>query len=102
MDSHKKTMLKETLGSVGINPKFSGFDGNNESEYMGIASFIVNQLERYEEFKGRSFNCHYPSLDTHNRMLNIFEDLKKKGHSYPMTLENLQLVLSEAIHPDHR
>ncbi|TOL43317.1 hypothetical protein CGH98_23025, partial [Vibrio parahaemolyticus] len=63
LSDEEKVHLEEAAKPFGKDPKFPGFDGNNESSYMGIASFIVNDLERFEEFKGRNFNSHCPSLD---------------------------------------
>lgn len=56
---------------------FEGFDGNNESEYMGTASFLVNELNRFVEFKDRDFNSHYPTVESYKRMLGIFEPIFK-------------------------
>lgn len=56
---------------------FEGFDGNNEPEYMGTASFLVNELNRFEEFKNRDFNSHYPTIESYQRMLTIFEPIFK-------------------------
>lgn len=97
---------KETLAAdvphFGKNPKFSGFDGNNETEYMGTAMFLVNELERFQEFSGRSFNSHSPSIDSHNRMLNAFEPIRKTLLYEPLNLEQLTTILKERVHPSQR
>ena len=33
--------------NFGKAPEFDGFDGNNEPELMGIAEFIINDMNRY-------------------------------------------------------
>ena len=59
-----KQFVDKEAAPFGKDPMFRGFDGNNESEYLGTASFLVNDLDRFEEFKGRDFNSHCPSIDT--------------------------------------
>jgi uncharacterized protein YfbU (UPF0304 family) len=55
--------------------KFSGFDGNNE-DHFGIARYFVEDLKRWEHFKGRDLNSHMPSVDGYRRMFEIFEPLR--------------------------
>lgn len=81
------------------NPRFIGFDGNNETEYMATAQFIVNDLKRFEEFKGRDFNSHFPSLDGYRKMLSVFESKRKKFGYGPMPVEDMALILKARMHP---
>jgi len=99
-DDQKK--LEEDAHPFGKDPKFTGFDGNNESEHMNIASFLVNDLERFQEFKGRSLNAHMPTLDTYHRMISEFEKIRNTLGYRPMSLAQLTTVLREIIHPEHR
>lgn len=99
LDDQDKALLEKDLTPLGKDPKFSGFDGNNESEYMGTASFIVNELERFVEFKGRSFNCHFPSIDGHRRMLCTFKEIRENLNSGSMTEKDLVAILKEKNHP---
>jgi uncharacterized protein YfbU (UPF0304 family) len=102
LSGKEKEQLKETAKPFGKDPKFPGFDGNNESSYMGIASFVVNDLERFEEFKGRNFNSHCPSLDGHGRMLSVFEGIRKNMNFGPLSVDDLAKILKERIHPSNR
>lgn len=97
----EKTQLAKDAAPFGENPRFSGFDGNNESEHMSTAMFLVNHLDRFQEFKGRSFNCHYPSLDSHRRMLSAFEPIRRTLSS-SLSVEQLGQVLRERTHPSQR
>lgn len=97
-----KLKLEVDAKPFGKDPKFPGFDGNNESEYMGMASFIVNELNRFEGFKGRSFNSHAPSLDGHRRMLSVFNNFKKTMDFGPLPESSLAKILKERIHPENR
>jgi uncharacterized protein YfbU (UPF0304 family) len=67
----KKTIEEKTEG-IYKNVRFVGFDGNNETEHLGIARFLVEEMERFESFKGRDFNSHSPSLNRYHKMLSVF------------------------------
>ena len=60
--------------------RFRGFDGNNESEYLAIARFLVDDMGRWKRFKNRTLNSHYPSLAAHRRMLPVY-----KGYGFGLT-----------------
>ena len=103
LSSEEKSHLKEEAAPFGDDPKFRGFDGNNETEYMGTAMFLVNELERFQEFQGPSFNCHSPSIDMHHRMLAEFEPIRRTlGHGRPMSVEDLTKILKAIVHPSRR
>ena len=96
----EKASLEEKAKPFG-KPRFEGFDGNNEGEYMSTASFLVNKLDRFDEFKGRNFNSHSRSLDMHRRMLPTFSDVRSRT-DFPFKLEDLVEVLLSKTHPDYR
>tara|TARA_B110000211_G_C14040845_1_gene536673 strand:- start:341 stop:892 length:552 start_codon:yes stop_codon:yes gene_type:complete len=102
LSQDQKDWVEKEANPFGKNPTFSGFDGNNESEYMGTASFLVNDLERFEEFKGRNFNSHCPSIDSHNRMLSAFKPIMKNLNFQPLSAQDIVDILKEKIHPEHR
>lgn len=58
--------------------QFEGFDGNHETEYMSIARFLVEKLNRFSEFKGRAFNSHMPSIGRYQQMLAKFEPIREE------------------------
>lgn len=102
LSDEQKEFVKKEADPFGDNPTFQGFDGNNESEYMGVATFLVNDLDRYQEFEGRYFNSHCPSIDTYRRMLPVFKKIRKKLHFKPLSAEEIVEILKEKIHPEHR
>ncbi|SDP92648.1 hypothetical protein SAMN05428967_4491 [Phyllobacterium sp. YR620] len=71
-----KKRIEEEVGFRGKNPRFKGFDGNNETDYMGIAHFLVDQLGRFENFKGRDFNSHTPTVARYSQMAAIFSTMR--------------------------
>lgn len=60
----------------GYLPMFAGFDGNNESSLMSIASFIVEKMARFSRFKKRDFNSHAPTAARYRRMATAFEPIR--------------------------
>lgn len=102
LGNDEKEFLKEAAKPFGDNPKFLGFDGNNEAEYMSAAIYIINDLERFETFKGRSLNSHAPSLDTYNRMLPAFEKARDENPYNSLTKEQITKILKEINHPSTR
>ena len=80
----KKRVEKEA-DPYGKNVKFIGFDGNNEAEQMNIASFFIEDMHRFESYKGRSLNS--PSkIDTYRRMFSIFEPMRSNLIGNGLTL----------------
>ena len=67
---------KVKAANYGHVPKFAGFDGNNESELMSIAHFLVEKMNRFSNFKGRDFNSHSPSIARQRRMVAAFEPIR--------------------------
>ena len=57
--------------------RFSGFDGNNELEYISVARFLIDHLDSFTDFKGRDLNSHMPSIDRYSRMFLVFEPMRK-------------------------
>ena len=48
LSNESKEFVEKEASPFGKDPKFPGFDGNNETEYMGTASFLVNDLDGFE------------------------------------------------------
>lgn len=102
LDDEQKDQLEKDAEPFGRDPKFQGFDGNNETEYMGTAIFLVNELDRFTDFKGRSFNCHHPSIEMHKRMLEVFEPMRTRLAFGLLSAEDLAAILKASIHPSRR
>jgi len=77
------------LGPWATNIKFHGFDGNNESEKMGIANFLVKKMDRFPRFKGRDLNAHSPTFERQRRMLRLFEPMREKLIGVKLSLAQL-------------
>lgn len=86
----------------GKHVRFTGFDGNGESEYNGIARIFINQLGRFTDFKGRELNSHMPSLETYRRMLSVFEPLRKNLIGRDLNVGEIIQILQAKLHPSRR
>jgi uncharacterized protein len=72
----EKKRIETEVGIHGKDPKFFGFDGNHETEYMSIARFLVEKMERFEFLKGRGFNSHSRTVGRYKRMAEKFESMR--------------------------
>jgi uncharacterized protein len=81
---------------------FTGFDGNREAEYIGVARFLIDRLDRFTEFKGRDLNSHCPSLDSHRRMFSVFEPLRKNLIGRELSANEIIEMLKAGVHPSVR
>lgn len=91
-DDEKKLVEKETGWK---DPKFIGFDGNNESEYYGIAQFLVEELGRFQSFKGRSFNSHSPTVARYSAMAAAFEPIRANLIGRELSAEEIIHLLKQ-------
>jgi uncharacterized protein YfbU (UPF0304 family) len=97
LDPDEREKLEIAAKPFGNAVIFRGFDGNNESEYLGIARFLVEDLSRFSRFRNRDggLNSHYPTIDTYSRMLQIFEGVRKTlGFGRQMSVDQMADVLN--------
>lgn len=88
--------IEREVGPWATDPKFSGFDGHNETEYMGIARFLVEKMGRFISFKGRDFNSGYPTVNCYRRMVELFEPMRPSLVGRGLSVEQvIQLLKRE-------
>jgi hypothetical protein len=75
--------------------RFAGFDGNHESEHLGVARFMIEDLEQFESFKGRDLNSHFPVLDRYRRQHRAFEPIRARTRGEPLRPADLVEILRE-------
>jgi uncharacterized protein YfbU (UPF0304 family) len=103
LSTKDKERVKKEAQPFGDNPRFQGFDGNNESEHLSVAGFLVEDLKRFPQFAGRGhLNSHGHKLDTYRRMLAKFEPLREKLAYGPMSADQIIDVLNAKLHPSRR
>jgi uncharacterized protein len=94
-----KKQLEKDAEPFGKHVKFLGFDGNNETDFMTIASYLIDDMHRFTHFKGRDLNSHMPSMDGYLRMYRVFEPLRNQLHQSSLNLAQLTAILTAWKHP---
>lgn len=90
LSASEKARVEKEADPFGKYVSFTGFDGNNESEHMGIALFLVEKMDRFSRFKGRDMNSHHPAIEAYASMLAVFEPIRS-------TLVGRRLSVTEII-----
>lgn len=90
---HALSTLKGTDATEAANlrwKRFAGFDANNDPHF-GVAHTLINDLEQFQDFKGRDINSHTQATLPRYRTMRVkFERHLKEAHGEPLTLEALQ------------
>ena len=102
MSKEDKDFIKAKAKHVGNDVQFHGFDGNNEFKQISIARFLIEEMDRFTEFKDRDLNCHYPSIEIHRRMLNVFIPIRRKLVGRALNAKEIVEILSARVHPSMR
>lgn len=102
LDKDGKKRVVEIAGDLGKDVAFHGFDGNNETEHLGVARFFVNQMGRFERFKRRDLNSHMPSLDAYKRMLYVWRSTRMNLSGGRLDAAAIGKLLAARIHPENR
>lgn len=78
----ERAQIEKDAGPLGKHVAFHGFDGNNESSQLSIARFLIEQMNRFQRFKGRDLNSHHPTEARYRRMVEIFTAMRANliGH----------------------
>jgi len=98
-----KDRVESEAAPFGKDPKFFGFDGNNETEHMGVARFLIEDMGRFSRFKGRGdLNSHHPSIETYRRMLRTFLPIRTTLVGTGLSAAQLIEILGEKTHPSRR
>lgn len=102
LKSSDKEWLARAAEPFGEDVRFHGFDGNNEGNHISAAHFLVDYLDRFQEFKGRDLNAHMPTLEAYRRMLNVFEPILQQVTNRDFSAAQIAEVLKAWRHPSHR
>jgi uncharacterized protein YfbU (UPF0304 family) len=81
---------------------FPGFDGNNEGEHLGIARFLIEELDRFAKFEGRDLNAHMPTLEAYRRMFSVFEPIRSTLTGRDLNAAEIIEILKAKLHPSRR
>ena len=93
LSKKEKERMSADASHRGQTVSFPGFDGNNETEHLGIARFLIEEMNRFSGFKGRDLNSHAPTLVRYRRMLAIFLPMRATLDGTSLSLDQLIKVL---------
>lgn len=99
LDSERKALVELEAAPFGKDPKFNGFDGNNESSHMSIARFFVEKMDRFSRFKKRDFNSHHATLAGYSRMLKVFEPIRAGLIGHGLNAAQIISILNARRYP---
>lgn len=102
LSTEGKAELEGKAGVFGKDPKFRGFDGNNETDHWSAARMLIDHLDRFTSFAGRDLNSHMPSLDSYERMYRVYEPMRSTLGERLFNAEELAAILFERTHPENR
>ncbi len=98
LSKYDKERVEKEAEPFGKHVAFRGFDGNYEGKHLSVASFLINKLDGFADFKGRELNSHMPSIDGYRRMVQAFEPMKRGlgGGSLLSAAQIIALLNAEA------
>ena len=97
IDDDQRAQLDQLISPVGNGPGFPGFDGNEEDEFISIATFLTEHLDRFTRFKGRICDSGIPSVAGYRRMYDIFETVQPALFNRRLTVNELAQILNAGI-----
>ena len=96
----EREKLEADAEPFGKHVSFTGFDGNNEGELVGVARFLIDELGRFSTLKGRDLNSHHPTIAMYTRMLEVFEALRPVLVGRELSATELTDILRAMRHPE--
>lgn len=101
LSAEDKARMETELAPLGTDVKWRGFDGNNEGEYMSAARMLIDEMDRFQHFKGRAgLNSHMQTEGSDKRMLAVFEHVRPQLGDRRITVDDLIEVLKARPYPD--
>lgn len=94
IDTDKEAVIAETsISDAGI--RFPGFDGNNETDHMVVARVLIDELDRYTELKGHSYNSHSKTLPKYRRQCAEYDKaMDTTSFGQPLSKESIIKILN--------
>lgn len=96
LDTKDLARLDKEAAPFGKHVVFPGFDGNNEGEYLSIARFLINDMNRFSRFgkDHRDINSHCPVVASYASMLEVFEPIRKTLIGRRLSADDLIAILN--------
>jgi uncharacterized protein len=98
-DAAAKAKIKLEAAPFEEHVRFTGFDGNNETKYVSVARFLVEDMNRFSRFKNRDLNSHRLSIESLLRMFSLFETIRPNLADRGLSADEVIQVLNARKHP---
>jgi uncharacterized protein len=92
---------RKRVDQNGIGFRWQGFYGNQES-HRWVAEFMITKLDRFTNFRDRSFESNHPMLEVYQRMLAVFAVALEVQAGELFSADQIIAVINERIHPERR
>ena len=96
LSADEKALIVQEVGPWASNVVFPGFDGNEEGSQMQIASFLVEKMNRFTRFKGRSMNSHTLTFKRYADMYRLFEPIRTTLVGKRLSVQQLIALLKRS------
>lgn len=96
----ERAKVDDEAAPWGSRAKFNGFDGNNESELIGIARHIMGDGMSWRRFEDHELNSHCPTRSTYGRMLAAWKPIRPRLADRPVSVDELIAVLKAKSWPE--
>lgn len=96
LSADEKALIVQEVGPWASNVVFPGFDGNEEGSQMQIASFLVEKMNRFTRFKGRSMNSHVLTFKRYSDMYRLFEPIRTTLVGKRLSVQQLIALLKRS------
>ncbi len=76
-----------------VHPKFIGFDGHVEHDYMMISRYLIRETKRFACFEGRQCDSHLPTAPTYRKMTETFAPIRPSMFDREIGFDEIKQVL---------
>lgn len=85
---------------------FSGYDGNDESNFLGYVGYVIEDKEKFRHIlsdkkKHTDLNSHMPMREVYGRMLQKWNEIAHE-EKHNLTKEQILVITNARIHPKNR
>ncbi len=102
LSKREKERVEKEAEPFGKYVRFNGFDGNNETNFIGITKFLVDKMHRFQRFENRDLNSHLPSVDMYKRMLDVYSPLRSTLTGGDLSVGQVIAILQAMTYPERR
>lgn len=96
LSQEQQVQLQKDSDTPDIFFQFVGFDGNNETEYLSIADFLIHDLDKWSLFSDRELNSHSETISRYRRMYSVFKTIRKDLAGKNLSPDQLKAIVKHS------